>query len=49
MNRREFIKGSLVLAGAAAIFNLGCAKEPAAENDNHNVTTREVTTKKGNA
>ena len=29
MNRREFVKGSLALAGAAVVFNIGCAKESA--------------------
>ena len=45
MNRREFVKGSMALAGAAAFFNVGCAKEPAAENNNPKGTTREGTTK----
>ena len=31
MNRREFVKGSLALAGAAAFGNIGCAKERPAE------------------
>ena len=32
MNRREFVKGALALAGAAAFANIGCAKEmPAKE------------------
>ena len=46
LNRREFVKGSLALAGAAA-FNIGYAKEPAAENNNPKGTTREGTTKMG--
>ena len=40
MNRREFVKGSLAIASAAA-FNLGCAKEPAAVSDNAKNTTQE--------
>ena len=32
LNRREFVKGSLALAGTTAVFNVGCAKESAAES-----------------
>jgi len=40
MNRREFAKGSLALAGAA-VFNIGCAKESASESKGVKVTTNE--------
>ena len=32
LSRRDFVKGSLALAGATAVFNVGCAKESAAES-----------------
>ena len=40
MNRREFAKGSLALAGAA-VFNIGCTKEAATESKSDKGTTKE--------
>ena len=42
MNRREFVKGSLALAGAAAFFNVGCAKESADGKETSKEGTRKM-------
>ena len=48
MNRREFVKSSMALAGAATAFNLCSTKGFAAESKNTSGTAKEGTKKMGN-
>ena len=42
LNRREFVKGSLALAGTTAVFNVGCAKESADGKETSKEGTRKM-------